>query len=139
MNQEENVIVMKEQKGKPATYSYEEALAASVIYFKGDEMAAKVWVSKYAIKDSAGNIYELTPDDMHRRLAKEVHRIERKYPNPMTEDELFDLIKGFKYIVPQGGPMTGIGNSFQPFLLNRCYLPCHNNPCFGFNSSDALL
>ena len=122
MNQGENVSVMKDVKEKKKTYSYDEALAASVMYFKGDEMAAKVWVSKYAIKDSYGKIYERTPDDMHWRLAKEIARIEKKYANPMSEQEIFDLLKDFTYIVPQGGPMTGIGNEFQIASLSNCFV-----------------
>lgn len=104
------------------TYSQEEAFNASLKYFKGDDLAARVWVNKYALKDSEGNIYELTPDDMHRRIAKEIARIEAKYPNPMTEDEVFDLIKEFKYIVPQGSPMAGIGNPFQIASLSNCFV-----------------
>lgn len=105
-----------------ATYTFEEAFEASVKYFNGDELAAKVWVSKYALKDSYGNIYELCPDDMHHRLAKEISRIESKYENPMSEDEIFDLMKGFKYIVPQGSPMSGIGNKYQVGSLSNCFV-----------------
>lgn len=122
MSQGENITVMKEVKEKITTYSYEDALAASVMYFKGDEMAAKVWVSKYALKDSYGKIYERTPDDLHRRLAQEIGRIEKKYSNPMSEQEIFELLKEFKYIVPQGGPMTGIGNAFQIASLSNCFV-----------------
>ena len=104
------------------TYSQEEAFEASLQYFKGDDLAARVWVNKYALKDSEGNIYELTPDDMHRRIAKEIARIEAKYPNPMTENEVFDLIKEFKYIVPQGSPMAGIGNPYQIASLSNCFV-----------------
>jgi len=103
-------------------YSQEEAVAASLAYFKGDDLAARVWVNKYALKDSLGNIFELTPEDMHRRLAKEIARIEMKYPNPLTENEIFDVLKDFKYIVPQGGPMTGIGNSYQIASLSNCFV-----------------
>jgi ribonucleoside-diphosphate reductase alpha chain len=117
-----DVPVMNEIKEKQKTYSFEEAVAASTAYFKGDEMAAKVWVSKYALKDSYGNIFEKSPDDMHRRLAKEIARIEQKYPNPMSEEDIFDLLKEFKYIVPQGGPMTGIGNPFQIASLSNCFV-----------------
>ncbi len=105
-----------------ATYSFEEAYEASIKYFKGDELAAKVWVSKYALKDSYGNIYELTPDDMHKRLASEISRIESNYENPMSESEVYDLIKGFKYVVPQGSPMSGIGNDFQVGSLSNCFV-----------------
>jgi ribonucleoside-diphosphate reductase alpha chain len=107
---------------KPKTYTHEEAVKASLEYFKGDELAATVWVSKYALKDSQGNLYELTPDDMHRRLASELHRIEKRYPNPMGEDEIFELLRDFKYIIPQGGPMTGIGNDFQIASLSNCFV-----------------
>lgn len=104
------------------TYTPEEIKKASFEYFKGDDLATKVWATKYALKDSYGNTYELTPDDMHRRLAREIARIEKNYPNPLSEDELFDLFKGFKYIVPQGSPMTGIGNSFQVASLSNCFV-----------------
>lgn len=103
-------------------YTYEEALAASIEYFAGDEMAAKVWVSKYALKDSEGHIYERTPDDMHWRLAKELARVEGKYPHAMEEQEIFDLLEGFHYLVPQGGPMTGIGNDYQVASLSNCFV-----------------
>ncbi|SFU33154.1 ribonucleoside-diphosphate reductase class II [Pustulibacterium marinum] len=108
---------------KPAkTYTQDEAYKASLKYFKGDDLAARVWVNKYALKDSDGNIYELTPNDMHRRIAKEIARVEKKYPNPLSEDEVFDLIKEFKYIVPQGSPMAGIGNPFQVGSLSNCFV-----------------
>lgn len=103
-------------------YSYDEVYHATLEYFKGDELAARVWANKYALKDSFGNIYELTPDDMHRRLAREFARIENKYPNPMSEDEIFSLMQGFKYIVPQGSPMAGIGNDFQVGSLSNCFV-----------------
>lgn len=103
-------------------YTYEEAYAATKDYFKGDELAARVWTSKYALKDSFGNIYELTPDDMHHRLASELARIEQKYANPMSEDEIFQLLKEFKYIVPQGSPMAGIGNHYQLGSLSNCFV-----------------
>jgi len=103
-------------------YSQEEAIKASLKYFKGDDLAARVWVNKYALKDSFGNIFELTPDDMHRRLAKEIARIEQLYPNPLTEEEIFSVLKDFKYIVPQGGPMTGIGNDYQVASLSNCFV-----------------
>ena len=104
------------------TYTFEEALEASKEYFNGDELAATVWINKYALKDSLGNPFERTPDDMHRRLAKELARIESKYPNPLKEDQIFDLLKGFKYLVPQGGPMTGIGNPYQVVSLSNCFV-----------------
>lgn len=103
-------------------YSYDEAYDATLKYFGGDELAARVWVSKYALKDSFGNIYELTPDDMHHRIASEIARIESKYPNPMSHDELFGYLKDFKYIVPQGSPMSGIGNSYQVGSLSNCFV-----------------
>ena len=103
-------------------YNQEEAVQASLKYFKGDDLAARVWVNKYALKDSFGNIFELTPDDMHRRLAKEIARIEQRYPNPLTEDEIYNVLRDFKYIVPQGGPMTGIGNDYQIASLSNCFV-----------------
>lgn len=104
------------------TYTYEEAIEATLAYFGGDRLAAQVWVSKYALKDSFANIYELTPDDMHRRLARELARIEAKYPNAMSEDEIFELLRNFKYIVPQGSPMAGIGNDMQVGSLSNCFV-----------------
>ena len=104
------------------TFTQKEAELASVEYFKGDELAARVWSTKYALKDSFGNLYELTPDDMHHRLAGEIARIEQKYANPMTEAELFELLRDFKYIVPAGSPMTGIGNDFQVASLSNCFV-----------------
>ena len=104
------------------TYSYDEAYQATLKYFDGDELAARVWVSKYALKDSQTHIFELTPDDMHRRLASEICRIERKYPNPMSEDEVFELLRNFRYIVPQGSPMSGIGNDLQVGSLSNCFV-----------------
>ncbi len=115
----------------PKTFSPDEAFVASVKYFKGDELAARVWVNKYALKDSYGNIFELTPDDLHRRLASEIARIEKKYPNPLSEDQLFDLFKDFKYIVPQGGPMTGIGNEFQVGSLSNCFVVGNGADSYG--------
>lgn len=103
-------------------YSHEEVYEAALRYFDGDELAARVWSSKYALKDSAGNIYELTPDDMHRRIALEMARVEAKYPNPMKEDEIFSLLKDFRYLVPQGSPMSGIGNNFQTVSLSNCFV-----------------
>ena len=103
-------------------YTQKEAEQASVGYFGGDELAARVWSTKYALKDSFGNLYELTPDDMHHRLASEIARIESKYANPMTEAELFELLRDFRYIVPAGSPMTGIGNDFQVASLSNCFV-----------------
>ena len=104
------------------TYTQKEAELASVEYFKGDELAARVWSTKYALKDSFGNLYEETPDDMHHRIAGEIARIEQKYANPMSEAELFELLKDFKYIVPAGSPMTGIGNDYQVASLSNCFV-----------------
>ncbi len=103
-------------------YTEEEALAASLEYFKGDQLAAQVWVNKYALKDSDGNLYELSPRDMHWRLANEIARVEKCYANPLSAQELFDLFDGFKYIVPQGSPMTGIGNHYQVASLSNCFV-----------------
>jgi len=103
-------------------YTYEEALKSSVDYFKGDELAAQVWLNKYSLKDSFGNIYELNPDMMHRRMAKEIARVEAKYPKAYSEDEIYHLLKDFKYIVPQGGPMSGIGNNMQIVSLSNCFV-----------------
>ena len=104
------------------TYTYDEAFDASLKYFTGDELAARVWVNKYAMKDSFGNIYEKSPEDMHWRIAREIARIEQKYANPMTEQEVFDLLDHFRYIVPAGSPMTGIGNSHQVASLSNCFV-----------------
>jgi len=122
--------VVAEPKGKEVlkTYTHEEATAAATEYFGGDSMAAKNWVNKYALKDSFGNIYERTPADMHRRLAREFARIERKYANPMTEQEIFDLLDHFKYVIPQGGPMTGMGNKYQVASLSNCFVIGTNPP-----------
>ena len=103
-------------------YSYDEAYEESLRYFQGDELAARVWVNKYAVKDSFGNIYEKSPEDMHWRIANEVARIESKYPNALTAKELYDLLDHFKYIVPQGSPMTGIGNDYQVASLSNCFV-----------------
>ena len=103
-------------------YTQEEAFSASLDYFGGDELAARVWINKYALKDSFGNLYEKTPDDMHLRIAKEIVRIEQKYPNAMSESEVMALIKNFKYIVPQGSPMAGIGNKYQIASLSNCFV-----------------
>lgn len=106
----------------PITYTQEEAFEASVEYFKGDDLAARVWVNKYALKDSDGNIYEKTPNDMHHRIAREIARIEQRYSNPMSEEEIFEAIREFKYIVPQGSPMAGIGNPYQIASLSNCFV-----------------
>lgn len=109
-------------KTQPKTYTQDEAFKAALKYFKNDDLAARVWLNKYALKDSKGNIYELTPKDMHQRIAKEIARVETKYANPLNKDEIFNLIKDFKYIVPQGSPMAGIGNPFQIGSLSNCFV-----------------
>lgn len=106
----------------PTTYSYEEAFQATLAYFDGDELAARVWVNKYAMKDSFGNIYEKSPADMHHRLAGEMARIERKYPNPVSEEEIFSVLDHFRFIIPAGSPMTGIGNNHQVASLSNCFV-----------------
>lgn len=100
----------------------------SLVYFGGDELAASVWINKYAMKDSFGNLFEVSPDQMHKRLAAEFARIEKKYPNPMSQEEIYDLLKNFRYVVPQGGPMTGIGNSYQVASLSNCFVIGHKRP-----------
>ena len=104
------------------TFSYNEAYEESLKYFMGDELAARVWVNKYALKDSFGNIYEKSPEDMHWRIANEIARVESKYPNPLSAQEVYDVLDHFKYIVPQGSPMTGIGNNFQVASLSNCFV-----------------
>lgn len=121
----DEVLVRENKKNEELgmkNYTFEEALADATNYFKGDELAANVWLNKYALKDSEGNIYESNPDQMHRRMAKEIARIESKYANPYSEEEIYDVLKGFKYIIPQGGPMTGIGNDFQIGSLSNCFV-----------------
>lgn len=122
--------IHKPDETQQQVYLYEDALKQATAYFKGDTLAASVWVSKYALKDSQGNIYEATPDDMHRRIAREVARIEKKYKNPMSEDEVFEVLKDFRYIVPQGSPMAGIGNNFQIASLSNCFV-------IGANKADS--
>jgi ribonucleoside-diphosphate reductase, adenosylcobalamin-dependent len=109
-------------KADVKTYSHDEAVEASIEYFRGDELAARVWANKYALKDSFGNLYEKSPDDMHNRLAREIHRVELKYKNPLPEELIYSVLKDFKYIVPQGGPMTGIGNDYQIASLSNCFV-----------------
>jgi len=111
-----------EQVKERAVYSHDEAVEASIRYFNGDELAARVWANKYALKDSFGNLYEKTPDDMHHRLAREIRRVELKYKNPLPEELIYSVLKDFTYIVPQGGPMTGIGNDFQIASLSNCFV-----------------
>ncbi|GGG97210.1 ribonucleoside-diphosphate reductase, adenosylcobalamin-dependent [Polaribacter pacificus] len=108
------------------TYTREEALAAALDYFNNDDLAASVWLNKYALKDSDGNIYESTPNEMHTRIAREIARVEQRYENPLTESEIFEAIKDFKYIVPQGSPMAGIGNPFQIASLSNCFVIGNN-------------
>ncbi len=115
-------------------YTYEEALKSSVDYFKGDDLAAQVWLNKYALKDSYGNIYELNPDHMHRRMAREIARVEAKYPKAYSEDEIYQVLKNFKFIVPQGGPMTGIGNDFQIVSLSNCFVIGNNGASDSYGS-----
>jgi ribonucleoside-diphosphate reductase alpha chain len=118
LSRQEDVQVVK----KLQIYPLDQVKEAAKEYFHGDTLAADVWANKYALKDSDGNIYELTPDDMHHRIAREIARIEKRYPNPMTEEEIFEVMKDFKYIVPQGSPMTGIGNDFQISSLSNCFV-----------------
>lgn len=110
------------------TVNYNEAVEASKVYFGGDDLAATVWVSKYALKDSFGNIYEKTPEQMHHRIAAEIERIENKYPDPLSHKEIFELLDHFRYVIPQGGPMTGIGNNFQVASLSNCFVIGHKRP-----------
>jgi ribonucleoside-diphosphate reductase alpha chain len=126
-----NEVTSMKKSAQLKTYSNEEAFEASLKYFQGDELAARVWVNKYALKDSYGNLFESTPDDLHHRLASEIARIEKKYPNPLAEKELFELFEGFKYIVPQGGPMTGIGNDFQTGSLSNCFVVGNGADSYG--------
>ncbi|MCB0856253.1 MAG: adenosylcobalamin-dependent ribonucleoside-diphosphate reductase, partial [Bacteroidetes bacterium] len=109
------------------TYTYQEVLPQAIKYFKGDELAANVWLNKYAMKDSYGNIFDRTPDDMHRRLTKEIFRIEAKFPNGFTQEEIYEYLRDFKYIVPQGGPMSGIGNAYQIISLSNCFVIGHDS------------
>jgi ribonucleoside-diphosphate reductase alpha chain len=125
VKKEADVQDKNQEKGRQ-TFSFEEAVEATKIYFKGDDLAATVWANKYALKDSRGVVYEKTPDDMHRRIAKEIARIEKRYPNPLSEGEVFELIRNFRYIVPQGSPMTGIGNNFQVASLSNCFVIGHD-------------
>ncbi len=110
------------RKNAHPIFTFEEALEASTHYFDGDTLAATVWINKYALKDSKGNIYERTPEDMHHRIAGEIARIEKKYPNPMSEKQVFELLRDFRYIVPQGSPMAGIGNNNQLVSLSNCFV-----------------
>ncbi len=119
---------MAEKNATPQEVNFTEAVEASKEYFAGDALAAQVWVTKYALKDSFGHIYEKSPVEMHERIASEIERIENKYPNPMSHDEIFSLLDHFRYVIPQGGPMTGIGNHFQVASLSNCFVIGHKNP-----------
>ena len=121
-NMEETATSVEEPKVRQKTYSHKEAVKASTDYFNGDNMAATVWANKYALKDSDGNLYELTPDDMHRRIASEIARIEKKYNNPLSEEAIYEAIRDFKHILPQGSPMAGIGNNRQIGSLSNCFV-----------------
>ena len=114
---------VEKEEEKPLTeYASEDILKAATEYFGGDALAATVWMNKYALKDSEGRVYEKTPDDMHHRIARELHRIESRYPNPVSEEEAFSLMQHFRYIIPQGSPMAGIGNKFQISSLSNCFV-----------------
>ena len=117
--------------GKVKSYTFDEALKASTEYFSGDSLAANVWVNKYALKDSSGRIYEKTPDDMHWRLAKEIARADANFPNPMSKEEIYDSLKNFEYIIPQGSPMAGIGNIYQVSSLSNCFVIGNNADSYG--------
>src|SRR5450759_2268696 len=117
-----NIEKSKNRVREKIVYSHEEAVEASILYFKGDELAARVWANKYALKDSFGDVYKRQPEDMHHRLAREIHRVEMRYKNPLPEDLIYSVLKDFKYIVPQGGPMTGIGNDYQIASLSNCFV-----------------
>lgn len=122
--QVDNSPVKEKKKAEDSLkhYTHDEVISSSIEYFNGDDLAARVWANKYALKDSFGNLYEKNPDDMHRRLASEIHRIEKKYAEPVSEEKIYSVLKDFRYIVPQGGPMTGIGNSFQIASLSNCFV-----------------
>ena len=122
VSQKETAGKKSESNDRVKIYSHDEVIKASIEYFKGDDLAARVWANKYALKDSFGRLYEKTPDDMHRRLAREIHRIEKSYPNPVSEEKIYSVLKEFRYIIPQGGPMTGIGNNFQIASLSNCFV-----------------
>jgi ribonucleoside-diphosphate reductase alpha chain len=123
MNRSELAVKNNSKNNNPKkSYSYDEILKASIQYFNGDALAANVWINKYALKDGAGKVYERTPNDMHHRIVNEIIRIEKQYPNPLTETEIYSLLKGFRYIVPQGSPMAGIGNNYQVSSLSNCFV-----------------
>jgi len=123
---------VKEKKRR--IYATAEVKKAATEYFGGDQLAGDVWMNKYALKDSDGNIYELTPDDMHHRIASEIARIERKYPNPLKEEEIYEVLKDFKYIVPQGSPMAGIGNNLQIVSLSNCFVIGTDGPADSYGA-----
>jgi len=112
-------------------YKFEDVYKSALDYFNGDKLAADVWTKKYSLKDANDSFYELTPEDMHRRLAKEFARIEAKYPNPMSEELIFNLLDKFKYIVPQGSPMSGIGNNHQVVSISNCFVIGNNFDSYG--------
>jgi ribonucleoside-diphosphate reductase alpha chain len=115
-------------KAKLKAFPIEEVMKETISYFKGDELAAKVWMTKYALKNSNGDIFELTPDDMHHRIAAEIARIDLKYPNPLNEPVFYEVLKDFEYIIPQGSPMAGIGNNFQVSSLSNCFVIGDDTP-----------
>lgn len=121
----------KQKAAIPDPIPYDEVVQAATAYFKGDSLAANVWVNKYALKDSFGNIYERTPDDMHRRIASEIARVEAKYPNSLSEEDVYALLRNFRYIVPQGSPMAGIGNIFQISSLSNCFVIGNGSDSYG--------
>ena len=121
-------MTQKPNNQQLSTVKYEDAVAASKVYFAGDDLAAQVWVSKYALKDSFGNVYESSPVDMHNRIADELARIESNYENPLSKEQIFELLDHFRYVIPQGGPMTGIGNNLQVASLSNCFVIGHKNP-----------
>jgi ribonucleoside-diphosphate reductase alpha chain len=124
----EEIPVIETDMSDQKPFTYKEVLKASTEYFNGDNLAANVWINKYSLKNSSGELFELSPDDMHRRLAREIARIEAKYPNPMDEEVIYDLIKQFKYIIPAGGPMSGIGNQHQISSLSNCFVIGNDGP-----------
>ena len=117
-----NEMVVSKSNSKRKAYTFDEAMEATLSYFKGDKLAASVWLGKYALKDSFGNLYEKSPEDMHWRIANEIARIEARYPNPLTAEQVYETLRDFKYIVPQGSPMAGIGNNFQIASLSNCFV-----------------
>ncbi len=121
-------MTQKPNNQQLSAVKYEDAVAASKVYFAGDDLAAQVWVSKYALKDSFGNVYESSPVDMHNRIADELARIESNYENPLSKEQIFELLDHFRYVIPQGGPMTGIGNNLQVASLSNCFVIGHKNP-----------